>query len=162
MPYAKFEPKGFASGCVVGKSGTETRPLNLAVLSRASYASSVQRLSACVDILIDAGGETKYDAPPVLALLRDRLESLAEQIDADPALVKKCFPELDCGQTGGRSLVLQGGTLLHVAAEYCNLGAAALLLDRGADVNARATMDGAGVGETAIFHAVTQCDDGGL
>jgi len=129
----------------------------------ASYARSVQRLSACIDILIDAGGETKYDAPPVLALLRGRLESLAEQIDADPALVKKCFSELDCGQTGGRSLILQGGTLLHVAAEYCNLGAAALLLDRGADVNARATVDGAGVGgQTAIFHAVTQSDDGGL
>src|SRR5215471_1115698 len=129
----------------------------------ASYARSVQRLSACIDILIDAGGETRYDAPPVLALLRDRLESLAEQIDADPALVKKCFSELDCGQTGGRSLILEGGTLLHVAAEYCNLGAAALLLDRGADVNARATVDEAGVGgQTAIFHAVTQSDDGGL
>ena len=129
----------------------------------ASYARSVQRLSACIDILIDAGGETKYDPPPVLALLRGHLESLAEQIDADPALVKKCFSELDCGQTGGRSVTLQGGTLLHVAAEYCNLGAAVLLLDRGADVNARATVDGAGVGgQTAIFHAVTQSDDGGL
>ena len=129
----------------------------------ASYARSVQRLGACIDILIDAGGETKYDAPPVLALLRGRLESLAEQIDADPTLVKKCFSELDCGQTGGRSLILQGGTLLHVAGEYCNLGAAALLLDRGAEVNARATVDGAGVGgQTAIFHAVTQSDDGGL
>jgi Ankyrin repeats (3 copies)/Ankyrin repeat len=129
----------------------------------ASYERSVQRLSACIDILIDAGGETKYDAPPVLALLRGRLESLAEQIDADPALVKKCFTELDCGQTGGRSLILQGGTLLHVAAEYCNVSAAALLLDRGADINARATVDGAGVGgQTAIFHAVTQSNDGGL
>ena len=129
----------------------------------ASYARSVQRLSACIDILIDAGGETKYDAPPVLALLRGHLESLAEQIDADPALVKKCFSELDCGQTGGRSLILQGGTLLHVAAEYCNLSAAVLLLDLGADVNARATVDGSGVGgQTAIFHAVTQSDDGGL
>ncbi len=129
----------------------------------ASYARSGQRLSACIDILIDAGGETKYDAPPVLALLRGHLESLAEQIDADPALVKKPFSELDCGQTGGRSLILQGGTLLHVAAEYCNLSAAVLLLDRGADVNARATVDGAGVGgQTAIFHAVTQSDDGGL
>src|SRR5215470_5519709 len=129
----------------------------------ASYARSVQRLSACIDILIDAGGETKYDAPPVLALLRGRLESLAEQINADPALVKKRFSELDCGQTGGRSLILKGGTLLHVAAEYCNLGAAALLLDRGADVNARATVDEAGVGgQTAIFHAVSQFGDDGL
>ena len=64
---------------------------------------------------------------------------------------------------GGRSLTLQGGTLLHVAAEYGNLAAVALLLDRGADVNARATADEAGIGgQTAIFHAVTQFDDGGL
>ena len=52
---------------------------------------------------------------------------------------------------------------MHVAAEYGNVAAAALLLDRGADVNARATVDGAGVGgQTAIFHAVTQFDDDGL
>jgi len=48
--------------------------------------------------------------------------------------------------TGGRCLTLQGGTLLHVVAEYGNLAAAALLLDREADVNARATVDAAGVG----------------
>ena len=50
-----------------------------------------------------------------------------------------------------------------MAAEYGSLEAAALLLDRGADVNARATVDEAGVGgHTPIFHAVTQLDDGGL
>ena len=129
----------------------------------AGYARSAERLSACIDILLEAGGATRYDAPAVLALLRGRLDSLAEQIDADPALVNRRFPELDCGMTGGRRLTLQGGTLLHVAAEYGNLAAAALLLDRGADVNARATVDEAGVGgHTAIFHAVTQFDDGGL
>jgi hypothetical protein len=127
------------------------------------YARSVERLSACIDLLLEAGGETKYDAPAVLALLRGRLDTLAELIDADPELVNKRFSELDCGQTGGRSLLLQGGTLLHVAAEYGNLAAASLLLDRGADVNARATVDEAGIGgQTAIFHAVTQFDDGGL
>ena len=46
---------------------------------------------------------------------------------------------------------------MHVAAEYGNVVAVALLLDRGADVNARATVDEAGIGgRTAIFHAVTQ------
>jgi ankyrin repeat protein len=50
-----------------------------------------------------------------------------------------------------------------VAAEYGNVAAAALLLGRGADVNARATVDEAGIGgQTAIFHAVTQFDDDGL
>ena len=129
----------------------------------ASYARSPQRLSTCIDILFEAGGVTKYDSPGVLSLLRGRLNSLVEQIDMDPALVNKRFPELDCGQTGGRNLLLQGGTLLHVAAEYGNLAAVALLLDRGADVNGRATVDEAGVGgQTAIFHAVTQFDDDGL
>jgi ankyrin repeat protein len=129
----------------------------------ASYARSPQLLSTCIDILLEAGGATKYDVPAVLQLLRGRLDSLAEQIDADPALVNKRFSELDCGMTGGRLLTLQGGTLLHVAAEYGNPTAVALLLDRGADVNARATVDEAGVGgHTAIFHAVTQFDDGGL
>jgi ankyrin repeat protein len=129
----------------------------------ASYARSPQRLSTCIDSLLEAGGVTKYDVPGVLQLLRGWLDSLAEKIDADPALVNKRFSELDCGQTGGRSLLLQGGTLLHLAAEYGNPEAIALLLDRGADVNARATVDEAGVGgQTAIFHSVTQFDDGGL
>jgi ankyrin repeat protein len=126
----------------------------------AGYARSVERLSACIDILLNAGGATKYDAPAVLNLLRGRLEDLAELIDADPTLVDRRFSELDCGMSSGRSLTLQGGTLLHVAAEYGNLAALALLLDRGAGVNARATVDDAGVGgQTAIFHAVTQFDE---
>jgi ankyrin repeat protein len=129
----------------------------------ASYGRSPEQLSACIDALLGAGGETRYDVPGVLPLLRGRLDRLAELIDADPTLVRKRFSELDCGQTGGRSLLLQGGTLLHVAAEYGHPAAAALLLDRDADVNARATVDEAGVGgQTAIFHAVTQFDDDGL
>ncbi|MEX2282597.1 MAG: ankyrin repeat domain-containing protein [Gemmatimonadota bacterium] len=126
-----------------------------------SYARSPERLSACIEVLLEADGETRYDSPAVLDILRRRLESLTEQIDADSALLHRRFPELDCGTTGGRMLTLQDAALLHVAAEYGNLAAATLLLDRGADVNARATVDEAGVGgQTAIFHAVTQSDDG--
>jgi ankyrin repeat protein len=129
----------------------------------ASYARSPERLAACIDILLDAGAATRYGAPAVLDLLRGRLGSLSQRIDVDPALLNQRFPELDCGMTGGRALTLQGGTLLHVAAEYGSLAAATLLLDRGADVNARAVVDEAGVGgQTAIFHAATQVDDDGL
>ena len=129
----------------------------------ASYARDPQRLTTCIDVLLEAGGQTKYNAPGVLDLLRGRLDSLARQIDADPTLVHRHFSELDCGKTGGRSLTVQGGTLLHVAAEYGHLAAAALLLYRGADVNARAAVDAAGVGgQTALFHAVSQFDDDGL
>jgi len=128
-----------------------------------SYARSPQRLAACIDVLLAAGGTTRYDAPAVLDLLRGRLDGLAGQIDADPSLVHRRFPELDCGMTGGRRLTLEGGTLLHVAAEFGNTAAVALLLDRGADVDATAAIGEAGTGgQTALFHAVTQFDDGGL
>jgi ankyrin repeat protein len=77
--------------------------------------------------------------------------------------VHRRFPELDCGSTGGRRLLLQGATLLHVAAEFGTVEAARLLLDSGADANARATVNDAGIGgQTPIFHAVTQFGDAGL
>jgi ankyrin repeat protein len=98
-----------------------------------------------------------------VGVLRQQLDLLAEQLDADSKLVHRRFPELDCGSTGGRRLLLEGATLLHVAAEFGNVEAAKLLLDRGADVNARATVDQAGIGgQTAIFHTVTQFGDRGL
>lgn len=129
----------------------------------ASYSRSPERLSACIDLLLQAGGETRYDIPAVMAILRGRLDELAKLIDAQPAIVNQSFPELDCGQTGGRCLLLKGATLLHVAAEYGDVAAATLILDRGADVNARATVDEAGIGgQTPIFHAVTQYGDRGL
>jgi ankyrin repeat protein len=75
----------------------------------------------------------------------------------NPSLIHRRYPELDsCGKSGGRLLTLRGATLLHVAAGYGFLDAARLLLDRGADVNARADMDANGVGgQTPIFHALT-------
>ena len=128
-----------------------------------TYARSLERLSACIDLLLAAGGTTKYTAPGFLEVLRRQLDRLAGQLDADPELAHRRFPELDCGSTGARPLLLQGATLLHVAAEFGNADAAALLLDRGADVNARATVDDAGRGgQTALFHAVTQFGDAGL
>lgn len=128
-----------------------------------AYVRAPEILSSCIDMLLDAGGITKYNAPPVLAVLCGRWDDLREQLDADPMLVNQRFPELDCGTTAGRLLTLRGTTLLHVAAEYGNLDAIKLLLDRGAEVNARATVDEAGVGgQTAIFHAATQRGDRGL
>jgi ankyrin repeat protein len=128
-----------------------------------TYGRSPERLAACIDLLLAAGGTTRYDAPGVLDVLRGDLSRLAARLDADPQLVHRRFPELDCGSTGGRRLLLHGATLLHVAAEFGQLDAATLLLDRGADVNARATVDAAGIGgQTAIFHAATQFWDHGL
>ena len=125
--------------------------------------SRTPRLAECMDILLQAGCDTRYRNPAVLDLLRNRLDFLAEHIDADPSLLHRRFPQLDFGSTAARRLTLAGATLLHVAAEYGNLQAATLLLDRGADVNARAEIDSSGVGgQTPIFHAATQFHDYGL
>jgi ankyrin repeat protein len=127
-----------------------------------TYARS-QELSACIDILLSAGALTKYNLPPVLNLLRNRIDLLAENLEADPALLHRRFPDLDFGSTGARRLKLGGATLLHVAAEYGNVGATKLFLDRGADVNARAALGPSGIGgQTPIFHAVSQFADWGL
>jgi ankyrin repeat protein len=127
-----------------------------------TYGRSNQ-LGACMDILLNAGGVTRHNVPPVLDLLRGRLNQLEEKIHSDPALVHQRFAELDFGVTGRRLLTLRGTTLLHVAAEYGNVEAAQLLLERGADVNARASVDESGIGgQTPLFHAVTQFGDWGL
>lgn len=122
-----------------------------------TYPRAPKRLTACIEILLAGGGRTRYDAPGVLPLLRGRNDELAALLDRDPSLVHRRYPELDaCGNSGGRLMTLRGATLLHVAAEYGFVDAARLLLDRGADVNARADVGSDGVGgQTPIFHALT-------
>jgi hypothetical protein len=119
-----------------------------------TYPRHPKRLSACIELLLEAGGHTRYDVPGVLALLRGRTGDLATVLDADPTVVQRRYAELDCGPSSG-NISLRGATLLHVTAEYGFLDALRLRLDRGADVNARANIDANGVGgQTAIFHAL--------
>jgi hypothetical protein len=127
-----------------------------------TYARS-PRLATCIDLLVEAGGTSRCDVPGVLDLLRGRLDRLSHQLDAIPSLIHQRYNELDCGSTGARRLLLRGGTLLHVAAEFGSLAGARLLLDRGADVNGAAAPDEHGIGgQTPIFHAVTQFNDYGI
>ncbi len=128
-----------------------------------TYVRDPEVLSACMEILLRAGGKSKHESPAVLAIIRGRISELTELLDASPSLIHQRFPGLDFGTTGARMLTLRGGTLLHVAAEFQSLDAAQLLLDRGADVNAPAMLDETGVGgQTPIFHAATQGRDAGL
>lgn len=121
-----------------------------------TYPRDPERLSACIEMLLAVGTRTRYDLPGILAILRGRTEELAALLDAEPALIHRRYPGLDCGASGGRLLTLRGATLLHVAAEYGFFDATRLLLERGADVNARADIDANGVGgQTAVFHALT-------
>lgn len=126
-----------------------------------TYSRSSE-LPLCIDLLLNAGCVSRRPEP-VVELLRGHLDTLAKRLDEDPGLTSRCFTELDFGSTAYRRLTLRGGTLLHVAAEYGLVDAARLLLERGADANARATVDAEGVGgQTPLFHAATQFQDWGL
>ena len=127
-----------------------------------TYSRSAQ-LGQCIDILIAAGCASRRKMPAVVDLLRGSMELLARRLDEDASLTGKRFPDLDFGSTAARRLQLSGSTLLHVAAEYGNLEAAKLMVERGADVNAPAERDASGVGgQTPIFHAAAQGYDWGL
>ena len=128
-----------------------------------TYVRNPEVLSAGIEILLNAGGKSKYQVPSAMAVIRNRLNDLTKLLDEDESLLHLQFPTLDFGTTAARMLTLRGATLLHVAAEFGNLDAVRLLLDRGAEVNGKALVDKDGIGgQTAIFHAATQGGDCGL
>lgn len=140
-------------------SGVQETALDYVI---ATYGRSTQ-LGDCIEMLHAAGCSTRRGEPAVLAVLSGRTDRLIQLLESDPALATRRFPSLDFGTSANRRLTLRGGTLLHVAAEYGNVAAARLLLDFGANVNARVELDAAGVGgHTPIFHAVSQYRDWGL
>jgi ankyrin repeat protein len=136
-----------------GPPGHRTTALDYLI---GSYFRSPQ-LGECIDILAAAGGSSRYTVPGVMELLRGRIDLLTQLLDAQPDLPHRRYPSLNFGASGARMLVLSGATLLHVAAEYGNVDAARLLLDRGADVNALSDV----YRQSPIFHAVTQSSDSG-
>lgn len=137
-------------------------PLNAVDYVIGTYSRSPQ-LAECIELLSAAGCASQRDIPPVMDLLRGRLDLLAAKLDGDPSLVHKHWPELDWGSTAYRRMTLRGVTLLHVASEYGNVEAARLLIDHGADINARAEVDANGIGgQSPIFHAASQFYDFGL
>ena len=102
---------------------------------------------------------------PVLALHRGRIDLLARHVDRDPSVLHHRFthaeiypPELGCDADPSLALhgtPLAGTTLLHQAIDFDELDLARWLIERGADVDARAAIDGDGFGgHTPLFHAV--------
>ena len=133
-----------------------SRPLDFVL---GSYGRT-PKLKECIELLIQAGGTGACGDFASMPIHRGRLDLLELAIDADPELVHRRFLEFNYGTTGARNLTLTGCTLLHVAAEFGELDAAKLLVERGADVNATSLVDADGVGgQTPIFHAVTQYDE---
>ncbi|MBB6129592.1 ankyrin repeat domain-containing protein [Mucilaginibacter lappiensis] len=109
------------------------------------------RLKDCVQAFIDAGLDFEDNA--LLAVLADDVEKLKRSLENDPVLVvNKTYSLVNNAYTQ-----LTESTLLHFCAEYNSVACARLLVQYGADVNAKAGLDKHGFGgHTPIFHTVNQ------
>ena len=87
----------------------------------------------------------------LLAVLTDDPELLRGELRKNPSLLQHPV-DIRCAFTP-----LLGASLLHVAAEFGQVRAAAVLLEADADVEAKAAVDAYGFnGHTPIFHTVCQ------
>jgi ankyrin repeat protein len=101
----------------------------------------------CLRLLLDRGA-TLDDSALAPVLLND-VDGLRRALAADASLLthrttlRSAFTPLD------------DATLLHVAAEFGHVEVARMLVEAGADVNARAGLDADGLGgQTPLFHTV--------
>lgn len=105
------------------------------------------RFPACLRLLLDRGAA--LDDPRITPVLLNDPDALEAAARADNTLLEH-RTSMACAFTP-----LVGATLLHVAAEYGNLEVARKLVDLGAEVDARAATDAAGLnGHTPLFHTV--------
>lgn len=120
------------------------------------YSRNAGGKHACLEIV----GESGFTLPdtPVMALHRGRLDLLQEHLDRDPSLLDRrfTFGEAFAVETEDEpgdaypATPVSGVTLLHLALEFDDIDVARWLIERGADVNARATGDE----HTPLFHTV--------
>ncbi|MEQ9102277.1 MAG: hypothetical protein RIF36_00215 [Imperialibacter sp.] len=107
------------------------------------------RFKSCVKAFVEAGLE--FEDKALLAVLLDDAEALEQELAANPSIVSKSY-SLRCAYTP-----LFEATLLHICAEFNHVACAAMLVDSGADINAKAGVDTHGFGgQTPIFHTVNQ------
>lgn len=106
----------------------------------------------------------QFPDTPIWALHRGRIDLLEKHLQRDPDLLTRTFshdeiypPEMDCHDevNATQGTPLKGTTLLHLCVDYDEFEIAKWLIERGADVNAKAAVDAAGFGgHTALFCTV--------
>ena len=109
--------------------------------------SRSDRFPECLRLLLERGGQ--LDDPRLRPVLLDDADDLAAALRRDPSLLEHRTSMVSAFTP------LIGASLLHVAAEFGNLKAARVLVEMGADVNARTAVDEHGLnGHTPLFHTV--------
>ena len=112
-----------------------------------SWVFDVGRRHKCINTLIEAGAISEDG--PVMDIHRGRLDALEGRIGGDPSLVAGFFNYKVVDET------VTGLTLLHIAAAHNETKCAELLIQHGANINAKAQMlqDGSG-GQTPLYHTI--------
>lgn len=106
-----------------------------------------RRFSECLKVLIEAGAD--LGDPLLLAVLLDDARTLKKLIRNDSKVLSQPL-DLLVAFTSCRQV-----SALHVCAEFNSIKCGRLLIEAGADVDARSGVDGNGIGgQTPIFHAV--------
>lgn len=103
----------------------------------------------CVKVFVDYG--LIFEDKVLLSVLLDDASSLEQLLKENLEAANKRY-SLRCAFTP-----LHEATLLHICAEYNHLACAYVLVNNGADINAKAGVDENGFGgQTPIFHTVNQ------
>jgi len=138
-------------------------PLAPVALLLQTYSRGPDGKHRCLDI-VEARGVRLPDTP-AMGVHRGRIARLEAHLRRDPALFSRTFshreiypPEVGCAADESLALhgtPLAGGTLLHLCADFDEIAIARWAIERGADVDAKAAVDGDGFGgHTALFGCV--------
>jgi ankyrin repeat protein len=110
------------------------------------------RFKDCIKLFVDYG--LVFEDKVLLAVLLDDAVSLEKMIAQNPTILSLIY-NFKCTYTP-----LEDATLMHICAEYNLTSCARVLIDSGADINAKAGTDQYGFGgQTPIFHTVNSNSD---
>jgi ankyrin repeat protein len=109
--------------------------------------SRSEQLGDCLRLLIARGANLRD--PAITPVLLNDAGAIKAAIIATPSLLRHTTRLVSAFTS------LEGVSLLHVAAEFGNVDAVRVLIEAGADVNAKAEVDEYGLnGHTPLFHVV--------
>jgi ankyrin repeat protein len=145
--FEEHSPEGIRAALAAGASATALingkAPIECFI---EGYLRSAQ-FGTCLQILLDAGAS--IDDPLLKAVLLDDAPALQRLLNIPGQDLNRKL-RVPCAFTS-----CEGVTALHICAEFNSVRCAQILINAGADVNARADMDADGFGgQTPIFHAV--------
>lgn len=145
--FEEHSPDRIRELLAAGVSPTEpingTRPIDSLI---GMYLRS-PRFAECLQVMLDAGAG--IDDPLLRAVLLDDDSAMRELVARSSESLTKNLNLL------GAFTCCRGVSALHICAEFNSVRCARVLLESGADANARADQDSDGLGgHTPIFHAV--------